>query len=149
MKSFFGKSLIFLLVLTLGLSHRMVAVAFAQDAKDSDVAPDEEIHAIQQLAKKGFLGDKKDFYLSAKTLSEDDITDALLKINDLLSQVDLKGLKPGEGAYKLGDLKTLLKLSQDKADDIRGRKVSAWKFTNLLQKMITALTPPQPPATPA
>ncbi len=149
MKSFFCKSLIFLLVFTLGLSPRMVSMALAQDAKDSDAAPDEEIHAIQQLAKKGYLGDKKDFYLSAKTLSEDDITDALLKINDLLFQVDLKGLKPGEGAYKLGDLKILLKLSQDKADDIRGRKVSAWKFTNLLKKMITALTPPDPDVTPA
>ena len=47
----------------------MVSMALAQDAKDSDAAPDEEVHAIQQLAKKGYLGDKKDFFiLSSKTL---------------------------------------------------------------------------------
>jgi len=148
MRFLFRKTLIFLLVFTLGLSPRMVSMALAQDAKDSDTASDEEIHVIQQLAKKGYLGDKKDFYISSKALTEDDITDALLKINDLLSQVDLKGLTPGEGAYKLSDLKILLKLIDEKADDIRGRKVSAWKFTNLVKKMVAALTPPEPAATP-
>ncbi len=148
MKSLFCKTLIFILVFTLGLSPRMVSMALAQDTKDSDAASDEEIHVIQQLAKKGYLGDKKDAFISSKTLTEDDITDALLKINDLLSQVDIKSLKPGEGAYKLGDLKTLLKLIDVKADDIRARKASAWKFTNLVKKMIAVLTPPEPVATP-
>jgi archaellum component FlaC len=118
----------------------MVSLALAQD--DSDNAPAEETQVMQQMAKDGFLGDKKDFYLSAKTLAEDDVTDGLLKINDLFSQLDLKSLKPGILDYPLEDLKALLKLVEVKEDDIKARKVSAWKFENRLQKMIAALTPP-------
>jgi hypothetical protein len=117
----------------------MVSRAFAQD--DSDAASGDEVEVMQKMAKDGFLGDKKDFYLSAKSLAEDDITDGLLKINDLFDQVDVKNLQPGTAGYPLDDLKALEKLIEDKSDDIRARKVSAWKFENKLKKMITALTP--------
>lgn len=134
--------LAFSLILTPGL----VQLALAQD--ESNQASDEETAALQQLAKAGYLGDKKDFYLNAKSLTEDDVTDGLLKINDQLSPVDPKSLHPGSTAYSLEDLNALLKLVEEKAEDIRDRKVSAWKFETHLKKMIAALSP-APVETPA
>jgi hypothetical protein len=98
-----------LLVVTPG----MFQLALAQD--DQDLASNEEMQVVQQLAKAGYLGDKKDFYQSAKTLAQDDVTDALIAINSSISQVDLKSLKPGNEQYRLEDLKALLKLAGDKA----------------------------------
>jgi hypothetical protein len=135
-------ALVFLLVFSLALSPRLASVGWAQDKpEEQDSASQEEIQAVQQLAKRGYLSDKKDFYLSAKSLAEDDITDALVQINDLLSQVDLKGLKPGSGTYKADDLKVLLKLVKDKSEDIRARKLSAWKLEKRIEKMIAAVAP--------
>src|SRR5258708_23158993 len=98
MKTFMRSLLISWMVSMLVLSPRMVQLAWAQD--DQDSASDEEVQILQQLAKNGYLGDKKDFYLSAKSLAEDDVTDALLKINDTLSLVDLKSIKPGNSPYR-------------------------------------------------
>lgn len=134
------KSLVCFLVTLLALSPRMVSIVWAQDT-EQDSASDEEVRIVQQLAKKGYLGEKKDFYLSAKALADNDITDGLLAINDSLSRVDLKSLQPGSSSYQLEDLKVLLKLVQDKSEDIRARKVSAWKFENRIKKMIAAVTP--------
>lgn len=137
MKRLFNTVLVFLLALTLVFGPRLVQVVLAQD----DAASADEVKLLQQLAKDGYLGDKKDFYLSAKSLSEDDVTDGLLIINGLFSDVNVKSLKPGMAGYPVDDLKALLKLVKDKAEDIRDRKVSAWKFENNLKKMIAALAP--------
>lgn len=144
MKRVLRSAFILLVTSTLVFSPRLVQLALAQD----DAASSDEVTLLQQLAKDGYLGDKKDFYLSAKNLTEDDITDGLLILNDLFSKTDLKSLQPGMAGYPLGDLQALLKLVEDKADDIRDRKVSAWKFENRLKKMIVALTP-SAEATPA
>lgn len=125
----------------------MIQLALAQD--DSDSASDEEIQEVRQLAQAGYLGDKKDFFLSAKSLAEDDITDALVAIDAAFSQVDLKSLKPGNSQYQTQDLEVILKLLKEKTDDIRARKVSAWKFENRVKKMIAALTSNGEAASPA
>lgn len=138
MKRFLRVFLVLLMSSMLVFSPRLVQLALAQD----DAATADEVKLLQQLAKDGYLGDKKDFYLSAKSLTDDDVTDGLLIINTAFSQLDLTTLKPGMAGYPVDDLKALLKLAQDKADDIRDRKVSAWKFENRLKKMIAALTPP-------
>lgn len=139
MKSYSAKGLACLLVFTLLLGP-VAPAALAQEKKDA--APDAQVQTVRQLAKRGYLGDKKDTYLSAKTLTEDEITDALLKINDSLSAVDLKALKPGDASYKPEELKELLKLLQDKKEDVLARKVSAWKLENQIKKMLAALEPP-------
>ena len=131
--------LILFLVSTLTGGPGMVPLVFAQDSPAP--APDDQIQTLRQLAKAGYLGDQKDLYLSSKTLSDDQVTDGLLKINDLLSQVDPKSLKPGNGTYQLEDLKALLSLLQDKTDDIVARKASAWKFKSQVKRMILSLTP--------
>ncbi len=148
MKRILRKTLVLFLALTLILAPRMVQMALAQDPEDSASA--DEVSLMQQLAKDGFLEDQKDFYLSAQSLTEDQVTDGLLKAYDYLKQVDLKTLQPGATRYPLDDLKALLGLAQEKADEIRDRKVSAWKFEYRLKKMIAALAPAQgaAPATP-
>src|SRR6185503_1353378 len=93
MKSFFSKSLALFLAFCLVLTPGMPPLALAQE--DQDSAPQEEIQALQKLARAGYLGDKKDFYLSAKSLAEEDVTDALVKIDDYMMALDLKDLKPG------------------------------------------------------
>jgi hypothetical protein len=131
--------LVMFLAFTLVFTPGMIQPAFAQ--QDDDSAPDVQVAILQQLAQKGYLGDKKDFYLSAKSLTDDEVTDGLLKINELLSRVVLKSLKPGDKTYHVDDLKALLPLVKDKAEDIRARKVSAWKFEKRVEKMIAYLTP--------
>ncbi len=147
MKKLARNFLSLLLASLLILSPRMIQMALAQD--DTDAAPAEEVQTLQRLAQKGYLGDKKDFYLSAKGLTEDDVTDALLKINDQLSLVDIKSLQPGDKNYQVDDLKALLTLVKDKTEDIRDRKISEWKFQRRVERMIAALTPVSPNATPA
>ena len=131
---------VFFLVFSLCLTPRMIQAAFAAEAPaaESDEASQEEIQAVQQLAKNGYLGEKKESILAAKTLTEDDVTDAVIKANDSLTAVDVKALKPG--SYRVEDLQSLLSLLKDKTEDIRTRKLSAWKYQNKLQKMITALS---------
>jgi hypothetical protein len=116
-----------------------VGAAFAQTTPTP--ASDADIQTVKQLAKAGYLGDKKDLYLSAKSLTANDVVDALLKINDQIMKIDMKTFDPDQQTYQLADLQTLLKLTQDRAADIRARKASAWKLENRLQKMITILTP--------
>jgi hypothetical protein len=147
MKSFLRHSLILLLTFILIFSPRMVQMALAQD--DTDSAPAEEIRTLQLLAKKGYVGDKKDYYLSAKVLTEDDVTDALLKIKDQLALVDLKTLQPGDKNYQVEDLKALLALIINRSEDIRDRQISAWKFRKRVEKMIAILAPDSVNATPA
>jgi hypothetical protein len=139
--------LVVFLACLLVLSPRMVQMALAQD--DTDTAPPGEIQTLHRLADKGYLGDKKDFYLSAKALTEDDITDALLKIRDQLALVDLKTIQPGDKNYQVEDLKDLLALVIDKSEDIRDRQASAWKFRKRVEKMIALLAPASVDATPA
>ncbi len=147
MKSFLKRAIALWLALLFVLTPRMIQLALAQD--DSDSASDEEIQEVRQLAQAGYLGDKKDFFLSAKSLAEDDITDALVAIDAAFSQVDLKSLKPGNSQYQTQDLEVILKLLKEKTDDIRARKVSAWKFENRVKKMIAALTSNGEAASPA
>lgn len=147
MRKFISQCLVLYLASSLCLTPPLIQAAFAADeapdAASPDSAPPEEVQAVQQLAKMGYLGDKKDFILTAKALTEDDITDAVLKANDALAPVDLKTLKAG--TYRLEDLQALLNLVKDKSEDIRARKVSAWKYQNKLQKMIAALSLDQAP----
>ena len=147
MKSLFRRFLVLFLAFILVFSPRIVQMALAQD--DTDSAAATEVQTLQSLAKKGYVGDKKDYYLSAKVLTEDDITDALLKIKDQLALVDLKALQPGDKNYQVEDLKALLALIINKSEDIRDRQVSAWKFRKRVENMIAILAPDSVNATPA
>lgn len=138
-----ARGLVGLLVSLLVFSPGLLQAVLAQDAPAP--APQAEVQILRQLASAGYLGDKKDFYLTTQALSEDDVTDALLQMDDTLLKVDPKSLASST-AYQLGDLKALLRLAQEKADDIRDRKVSAWKFENHLKKMIAALSPAGTPS---
>jgi len=133
------KLLAVVLTALLTLTPGMIQRAWAQD--DDNSASPEELAVVQKLAQQGYLADKKDFYLSAKSLTDDDVTDALVKIQGQLAAVDLKGLKPGDAVYRLEDLKALLSLVKEKSDDIVARKVSAWKFEKRVEKMIALLGP--------
>jgi hypothetical protein len=101
----------------------------------------EETQAIQQLAKAGYLGDKKDYYLSAKTLTDEDVTNALIAIDANLLKIDLKSVIPDDKRYQLEDLKTILGMVKDRADELRAQKVSVWIFQHRLQKMVEAVNP--------
>lgn len=142
-KPFGARGLVGLLVSLLAFSPGSFQVVLAQDAPAP--ARPAEVQILRQLATAGYLGDKKDFYLTTPTLSEDDVTDALLQMDDALLKVDPKSLASSP-AYQLGDLQALLRLAQEKADAIRDRKVSAWKFETHLKKMIAALAPPGTPS---
>jgi DNA repair exonuclease SbcCD ATPase subunit len=133
--SFYLKTLASLLAFTMMLTPSMVVLAFAQDAPQTQTASDDEVQPVQQLAQAGYLGDKKDFYLSAKTLTEDDVTDAILKAKDYVMAADLKTLNTNK-AFQTVDLQAFLDLVKDKEEDIKARKASAWKIENRLQKMI-------------
>jgi len=140
MKTMFIKFTAFFLAFSLLLTPGMVRMAFAQDTPVP--ATKEEIQAIKRLAKNGYLGDKKDFYLSALSLDSEQVVDALIGINETLLKVDLKTLKPGDDSYDVEDLGALLKLTSKKSEALVARKVSAWKMRNRINKMISALTPP-------
>jgi hypothetical protein len=144
-KSFYSKFLAGFLALTMIFTPGMMGVVLAQDATPTPVqtptaASDDEIQTIQQLAKAGYLGDKKDFYLSSQALTEDDITNAILKANDYVIAADLKEVKAGNSSYQISELQSLLDLAKDKAADIRAKKISAWKLENRLEKMIALLS---------
>jgi len=143
MRSLSAKSLVLLMVGTLVLTPGLVQALFAQD--DSDAAPQDQVQTLQQLAQKGYLGDKKDYYSAAKGLTDDDITDGLVKIYQALAQLDLSTLKPGDKTYQTGDLQALHQLVEDKREDILARKVSAWKFERRLEKMMALLDPKATP----
>ena len=134
-KSFYLKTLASFLAFAMMLTPGMVVLAFAQDAPQTETASDDEFQPVQQLAKAGYLNDKKDFYLSAKTLTEDDVTDAILKARDYVMAADLKTLNANK-AFQTADLQAFLDLVKDKEEDIKARKASAWKIENRLQKMI-------------
>ncbi|HTA77322.1 MAG TPA: hypothetical protein VK791_09210 [bacterium] len=133
--SFYTKTLAGFLAFVMTLTPGMVVMAFAQDAPQTETASDDEFQPVQQLAKAGYLADKKDFYLSAKTLTEDDVTDAILKARDYVMAADLKTLNSNK-AFQTVDLQAFLDLVKDKEEDIKARKTSAWKIENRLQKMI-------------
>lgn len=119
----------------------LTTLALAQTAAvptPSSADPD-EIATINQLAQAGYLGDLKDKYLS-NDLTEDQITDALLAIDNRLAAVDVSKLNPSNNQYSVEDLKSLQALAEDKSDDIRARKVSSWRFDNKIKKMIAALS---------
>jgi hypothetical protein len=145
MKPFYSKFLAGFLVLTMIFTPGMVGLLLAQDATQTPIqtptaASDDEIQTIQQLAKAGYLGDKKDYYLSSQTLTEDDITNAIVIADVSLMAVDIKQITPGNSAYQISDLQSLLDLVTDKSADIRAKKVSAWKLENRLEKMIALLS---------
>jgi hypothetical protein len=135
LKSLYLKTLAGFLAFTMMLTPGMVVMVFAQDAPQTETASDDEFQPVQQLAKAGYLNDKKDFYLSAKTLTEDDVTDAILKARDYVMAADLKTLNTNK-AFQTADLQAFLDLVKDKEEDIKARKASAWKIENRLQKMI-------------
>jgi hypothetical protein len=140
MKTIIIKSVAWFLAGLMTLSPGTVSWALAQESDNT--APDEQTQVIRQLAEKGYLGDKKGLYLSAESLTDDGVTDALIRINDVLLTVNPKKLKPGNSSWKTEDLTALLKLVRDKADDIRERKVSAWKLEDKLKKMLAAIAIP-------
>lgn len=140
-KSFYSKFLVGFLALTMIFTPGMVGIILAQDAVQTPTtASDDEVQTIQQLAKAGYLGDKKDFYLSSQALTEDDITNAILKVNDYVMAMDLEQVKAGNSSYQVSDLQSLLDLVKDKSADIRAKKASAWKLENRLEKMIALLS---------
>jgi hypothetical protein len=140
MKNLFCKLTAFFLVFSLLLTPGMVQTAFTQDAPAP--AAKEELQTLKRLAKNGYLGDKKDFYLSAPSLSQDQVIDALVVISESISKVNPKDLKPGDSSYDLEDLSILLKLTTKKSEALVARKVSAWKMRNQIRKIIAAVTPP-------
>ena len=113
----------------------------AQAQTTDNLASDDEVQEIQHLAQAGYLGGSKTIDPSAKSLTEDQVTDALLAMENVVRAVDLSTLKPGDPRYSLSDLQTLLQLEQDYSELIRDRKVSSWLYEKRLNKMITALTP--------
>jgi myosin heavy subunit len=132
-----------LLAGTLFFSPAMAALALAQETASATPAsadPDEAA-TIHRLALAGYLGDSKDSYLS-DSLTEAQITDALLVIEKQLEGVDIQKLNPTNNQYSTQDLQALQALVEDKADDIRARKVSSWRFDNKIKKMIAALSTP-------
>lgn len=148
-KSFYSKFLAGFLALTMIFTPGMIGIVLAQDAVQTPTAAsDDEVQTIQQLAKAGYLGDKKDYYLSSQTLTEDDITNAILKANDYVMAADLKLVKAGSSSYQVSDLQSLLDLVKDKSADTRAKKASAWKLENRLGKMIALLSaaPSEPSA---
>jgi len=142
-KSLYLKTLAAFLALMMVMIPGMVAVVLAQDAlqatPQAEAASDDEIQTVQQLAKAGYLADKKDYYLSHKALTEDDITDAILKARDYVIAADIKTLQSAK-IFQVSDLQAFLDIVKGKEDDIKARKVSAWKLENRLQKMIAALS---------
>lgn len=141
MKRLLKRTLVLSMVSMLAFGPGVINLAFAQD--DQEAASSDDVKAVQQLANKGYLGDKKDQYLSAKSLTDDEVTDALIAIYDHLKQVDLKSLTPQNGGYKVEDLALLQQMVNDRSEQIRAKKVSAWTFNNRLKKMIEALSPRQ------
>ncbi len=134
--------LVSVLVFSLILTPRLVQAAFAQeDAAAPESASAEDFKTIQILAKNGYLGDKKDFYLSAKTITDDQVVDALMKANETLAQLDLKTVKPGKGNFRVEDLKALLAMVKERSEDIVARKGSAWTFRRKIERVIAVLAP--------
>jgi hypothetical protein len=140
-KSFYLRILAGFLTLTMIFTPGMMGIVLAQDAAQTPTAAsDDEIQTIQQLAKAGYLGDKKDYYLSSQTLTEDDITNAIVKADNDVMAADLSQVKAGNSSFQVSDLQSLLDLVKDKSADIRAKKVSAWKLENRLGKMIALLS---------
>ncbi len=141
LKSFYSKFLAGFLVLTMIFTPGLMGIVLAQDAAQTPTAAsDDEIQTVQQLAKDGYLGDKKDFYLSSQTLTEDDITNAIIQANGYVMAADLKQINAENSPYQASDIQSLLDLVKDKSADIRAKKVSAWKLENRLGKMIALLS---------
>ena len=107
-----------------------------------NMASDDEVQEIQHLAQAGYLAGQKAPDPSAKSLTEDQVTDALLGMENVIRAVDLAALKPGDPRFQLADLQALLQLEEDYSELIRDRKASSWLYENRLKKMIAALTPP-------
>jgi hypothetical protein len=147
MRSFLTKSCAAFLVFSMAAGAFPTQWVFAQTAVA--MASDDETLEIQHLIQAGYL-DANVPYASAKSLTEDQVTDALVAIQERLKSVDLKTLQtpnPSQGGaspYQLADLQTLLQLVQDYSELLHDRKVSAWLYENRLQKMIQILTASAP-----
>ncbi len=141
MRLFQSKLTALLLAGTLLFSPSLATLALAQAAATPTItaADPDEISTINHLAQEGYLGDQKDKYLS-ENLTEDQITDALLAIDNQLAAVDVQKLNAANNRYSIEDLQSLQALVEAKKEDILARKVSSWKFENKLKKMIAALS---------
>ncbi|HET9870024.1 MAG TPA: hypothetical protein VFR02_05960 [bacterium] len=147
MKSFAAKACAFLLVFCTASGSFPVQWLYAQT--QGDAASADEAQELRHLAQTGYLG-AKTLGPEGSSLTQDQVLDALLAIQEGLKAVDLKGLAPGDPRYQLEDLQDLLQMVEDHAGPLRDRKVSAWLYENRLKKMIAALTPaaPAPTGTP-
>ena len=153
MRSFLTKSCAALLVFSMAAGAFPAQWVFAQTTVP--MASNDETQEIQHLIQAGYL-DANAPYASATSLTEDQVTDALVAIQERLKAVDLKTLQTpnpspgGTAPYQLADLQILLQLVQDYSELLHDRKVSAWLYENRLQKMIqiltTSATAPQPTA---
>ena len=138
---------VLLVTVILGLGPLPAQWVFAQTTDTA--APPDEVQEIQHLAQAGYL-DAKTVDLTATTMTEDQVVDALAAIQDHLKSVDLKGLQPGNASYQTADLQALLQLVDDYSELLHDRKISTWLYENRIKKMIEALTAaPAPAATPS
>jgi hypothetical protein len=135
----------FLIALVMVLGPFPAQWVFAQTA-DSTASAD-EVQEIQHLAQAGYL-DAKTIDLTAKTMSEDQVADALAAIQDHLKSIDLKSLQSGNTPYQTADLEALLQMVDDYSDLLHDRKISTWLYENRVKKMIQALAPAADAVTP-
>ncbi len=145
MRSFLTKSCAAFLVFAMAVGAFPAQWVFAQT--DVSMASDDEVQEIQHLVQAGYLSADSP-YAASKSLTEDQVTDALIAIYDRLKAVDLKNLPTGAMGYQTADLQALSQLVEDYSEFLHDRKVSAWGYENRLQKMIQSLASltPQPTA---
>ncbi|MGH7738864.1 MAG: hypothetical protein ACREL1_01840 [bacterium] len=141
-------NLFFTRIGALALAFSMTLGAFPTQWVYAQVAAPQasadEVKEIQHLAQAGYLAKGTAPDVTASSLTEDQVVDALLAMRDRLMTVDLKNFPGSNSTYKVEDLQALLVLVRHESSQIRARKESSWLYENRLKKMIHALTPMTP-----
>lgn len=109
----------------------------AEEKPEPSPAPSKHVKTLKAAAKAGLLGEE---ILAKKTMTDVEVTDALVALFPVVTKIDPKTLKPGMENQDVVTYEALLDLVVEKKGAIRARNLSAYTMEKRLQGIITALT---------
>jgi len=135
---FLTRTVVLLLAVSLAIPMSLGAAATTPaptKTPEASAAPSKHVKTLQAAAKAGLLGEQ---YLAKKAMTDVEVTDALVALYPVVTSIDVKTLKPGEGTAEAVTYEALLDLVSEKKGALRDRKVSAYTMEKRLQAIVAA-----------